>query len=225
VGCVIAGVVFAALAYRALDKTSPVGEQDTAVFAQWAERGVGMVANAAKTAVADPPKNRTDAVVTLRVQGFFIKPFRYLTVVFRGRRGKDRVALIMLIQYIVFLVILAMSAILFWALAMRVLSEQAISVTTAFRLSASHFLPGLTESSQVTLPWWADFGPALTAWVLFVVYIGPVGSALPVRQEAFLKHLPPLHKDFRTVARLWHIYRRFMKDYVKAFDELATSGQ
>ena len=33
------------------------------------------------------------------------------------------------------------------------------------------------------------FGPALTSWVLFVVYIGLVGAAWPVQQGALLKKL------------------------------------
>ncbi|MFZ0863666.1 MAG: hypothetical protein WCA27_13480 [Candidatus Sulfotelmatobacter sp.] len=226
VGCVISGVVFLAFAYRALDKTSPVDEQDTAVFAQWALRGVVIMRNAAQRAIDNPPKNKLEAASALRTNGFLIQPFRYLTVVFRGRRGRDRIAMIVLVEYIVFLVILAVSAILFWALAMRtaIPSGQIISLRTALRLSASHFLPGITELSPVPLPWWAEFGPSLTSWVLFVVYIGAVGAALPVRQEAFLKHLTPLHKTFRKVVQLWHIYRRFMKGYVKAFDAGQTNG-
>jgi hypothetical protein len=220
-GCVISGVVFVVFAYSALDKTSPIDEQDTAVFLRWAITGVVMMRNAAQRAIDTPPKNKLEASSALRINGLVVKPFRYLTAVFWGRRGRDRIALIMLVEYIVFLVVLASSAILFWALAIRsaVPSGQVLSVTTAFRLSASHFLPGMTESPPFLFPWWAGFGPALTSWVLFVVYIGPVGAALPVRQEAFIKHLAPLHKAFRKVVQLWHIYRRFIEIYVKKFDD------
>ncbi|SPE44286.1 exported hypothetical protein [Candidatus Sulfotelmatobacter sp. SbA7] len=125
----------------------------------------------------------------------------------------------MLVDYIVFLILVALSAILFWAFAIKVAvpSEQLVPLTAALRASASHFLPGISDSAHTQLPWWAEFGPALTSWVLFVVYIGPVGAALPVRQEDFLKRLVPLHKAFRMVGQLWHVYRRFMKEQEKRF--------
>lgn len=214
-GCIISGAVFLAFAYRALDKTSPIDEKDTAVFSSLALRGLIIMRNASQKFVDSPPKNKLEAASSLRVTGFIIMPFRYLTVVFRGRRGRDRIAMLMLVEYIVFLVILALSAILFWALAIRiaVLPAQLVPLTTALGLSASHFLPGITEMSPIPLPWWSEFGPALTSWVLFVVYIGAVGAALPPRQEAFLKQIAPLHNSFRLVGKLWHVYRRYMKGY------------
>ena len=219
-GCIISGVLFLAFAYRALDKTSPIHEGDTAVFSRWAIRGILMMRNAAQKAIDSPPNNSLQATVTIRTNGFFIKPFRYLPVLFRGHRGRDRIAIIMLIDYIVFLIILAVSAMLFWAMTIRavVSPEQSISLSTALGVSASHFLPGVEDVSPVSLPFWVKFGPALTSWVLFVIYIGPVGAALPVRQEAFLKQITPLHNSFRLVAKLWHLYRRYMKQFVIAFD-------
>lgn len=227
VGCILSGLVLAVLAYRALDKTSPIDEQDTAAISDWVLKGIVIIRNAAQRAIDEPPKNRIEAESTLRITGYAMLPFRYLTIVFRGRRGRDRVALIMLIEYMVSLVVLALSAILFWALAMRsaVLPKQAISMSAALRLSASHFLPGINAVPDVSLPLWAEFGPALTAFVLFVVYIGPVGSALPVRQDSFLKHFTPLHKSFRKVVQLWHIYSRFMRSYVKAYSSAESSAQ
>ena len=90
-GCIISGTVFLAFAYRALDKTSPIDEGDTAVFSRWLERGVVILSNAAQKLIDSPPKNKLEAVVTLRINGFLIMPFRHLPVVFRGRRGRDRI--------------------------------------------------------------------------------------------------------------------------------------
>jgi hypothetical protein len=219
-GCIISAIIFLALAYRALDKTSPIDDGDTVALSRWAMRGLLTMKNAAQKAIDSPPKNSLEAIAALRMNGLFIKPFRCITILFKGRRGRDRIAMIMLIEYILFLIILAVSAILFWALAIRtaVSNGQAVSLATALGISASHFLPGIATVSPVSLPWWIEFGPALTSWVLFVVYIGPVGAALPLRQEAFLKQITPLHKDFRLVAKLWHVYRKYMKGHVIAFD-------
>ena len=90
-------------------------------------------------------------------------------------------------------------------------AEATLSLGTALRVSASHFFPGISPPSLTTLPWWAEFGSALTSWVLFVVYIGAVGSALPGRQQEFVKHLTPIQGAFRKSVKLWHVYRRFMK--------------
>jgi hypothetical protein len=129
--------------------------------------------------------------------------------------------MMMLLEYIVFLIILAVSAILFWALAIKAVlpAERAISLSTALRISASHFFPGISTSSPTFLPWWAEFGPALTSWVLFVVYISAVGSALPGRQQEFVERLTSIHRAFRKSVKLWHEYRRFIKSQHK---ELST---
>jgi hypothetical protein len=220
IGCIISGIVFLAFVHRALDKTSPIHERDTAAFSRWVEGAILIMRNAAQTAIDSPPRVKFQAVASLWTVRVFIKPFRYVNVFFRGPRGRNRIAMIMLIDYIVFLIVLALSSILFWALMIRTALSpaEAISLTTALGLSASHVLPGISATSPVSLPLWLEFGPALTSWVLFVAYIGPVGSALPVRQEAFLKQITPVFKDFRLVPKLWHLYRNFMQGYVIAFD-------
>lgn len=113
------------------------------------------------------------------------------------------------------------SAVLFWALAIKAVvpSEQALPLTSALRVSASHFLPGIQDRSSTLLPWWAEFGPALTSWVLFVVYIGPVGSALPLRQDAFLKRLIPAQRTLLLIGRSWRLYRKLLRAIEKGLSK------
>ena len=219
VGCVVSGVLFLTLAYRALGKTSGIDERDMALLTLWAIRGILFMSNTAKKAMDKPPKNKRELDIQLGLIGYLIDPFRRLRVIFRGDRGKDRISMMMLGEYIFFLLLLAASAILFWAFALKVAvtSQQALSLTTALTISASHFLPAINKPSTDLLPWWAEFGPALTSWVLFVVYIGPVASALPLRQQDFVKRLTPIKNGFTKVAKLWHVYRRLMKSLDKAF--------
>jgi hypothetical protein len=213
VGFVLALGLFFTLVYRALDKTSPIDEQDTAFFSNAALMGLQIITNAFKKATEERPKTKLAVATSLRTTGFMARGFRYLSVCIHGRKGRERIAMIMLLEYIVFLVLVAVSAVLFWALAIKaaVPSEQALPLTSALRISASHFLPGIQDRSSTLLPWWAEFGPALTSWVLFVVYIGPVGSALPVRQEAFLKRLIPAQRTLLLIGRLWRFYRTLLK--------------
>lgn len=212
-GFLLSLALFFTLVYQALDRTSPIDEQDAALFSKAALRGILIVTNAFKKATEAPPKTKLVVASLLKVNGFIVGKIRYLGVLIHGRKGRERIAMIMLLEYIVFLVLVAVSAILFWALAIKAVvpSEQTLPLTSALRISASHFLPGIQDSSSTPLPWWTAFGPALTSWVLFVVYIGPVGAALPVRQEALLKRLTPSQVLFLQLGKLWHLYRKFLK--------------
>ena len=212
-GFLIAAVLFLALVYQALDKTSPVDDRDTAFFTATALRGLLLVSNTFKSAAQTPPTTKIAVAGALRINGFVIGGFRRVGVLIHGRKGRERIAMTMLLEYIVFLLMVAASAILMWALAIKatVPSEQALPLTVALRLSASHFLPGIQDSSATVLPWWAQFGPALTSWILFVVYIGPVGSTLPMQQQAILKQLAATRPAFQIMGRIWRHYRNFLK--------------
>lgn len=227
VGCVVSGVLFVTLSYRALGKISPIDERDMASIAVRAAFGKQNIRNMCQKALDNPPKDRRQVAAQLRWARLAMSLNRRIRVVFRGRRGKDRIAMIMLGEYILFLLLLAASAILFWAFALKVAvtSQQVLSLTTALTISASHFLPAINTSSPISLPWWAQFGPALTSWVLFVVYIGPVSSALPVRQEDFMKRLAPIRNDFTLVVKGWYAYRRLMKGLDRTFMKQQAAGE
>lgn len=217
VGFLLSLALLLTLVYRALDKTSPIDDQDTAFLETTALRGILLISNAMKTATEKPRKTKLELESGLRTNGFLIRPFRRAAVLIHGRKGRDRIAMVMLLEYVIFLVLVAFSAILFWALAIKaaVPSELALPLTAALRVSASHFLPGIGVTSPMQLPWWAEFGPALTSWVLFVVYIGPVGSALPLRQESFLRQMIPAQKYFLQIGKLWHAYRRVVRVFLE----------
>lgn len=210
-GFLFSAALFLALIYQALDKTSPIDESDTAFFSSAAARGLLIISSLFKTAAEQPPKTKLAVASALKIHGFVIRCFRRIGICIHSRKGRERIAMAMLLEYIVFLAFVATSAILMWALAIKaaVPSEQALPLTTALQVSASHFFPGIQDSS-VSVPWWAQFGPAFTSWILFVVYIGPVGSALPMQQEAFLKRLAPSRPVFKLIGRVWRLYRNFL---------------
>jgi hypothetical protein len=214
VGLALSGVLFVTLAYQAFERVGPSEETDTAVLGDWASRGLQTVANLSQKAVSAPPKTKLEVASALRVNGLlFEKPYRCATFFFRGNRGKGRVALIILAEYVVSLLFLAVSAVLFWAFVMRAMAPpEAISLVESVRMSAAHFLPGMKPpSSPYSLPWWVEFGPATTAWVLFVLYVGPAASALPRQQEDFIRRMQPTYRVFRKITLLWGKYRRSME--------------
>jgi hypothetical protein len=220
-GFTLSGALFLSLAYEALDRTSPVETQDLAIFSRIANWGTQALMNALNKAKdINKPITKVEISSGLRVNGFLMRPIRRLTVCLFSHKGRERVAKLILVEYIVSLVLVGLSAVLFWAFAIKIAvpSEQMIPLTKALRMSASHFLPGVSGAAPEWLPWWTEFGPAVTAWILFVVYIGPVGSALPVQQEAFFKHIAPARQNFTNVGKLWHLYRRLLKAREKQID-------
>jgi hypothetical protein len=213
VGLVLSGVLFLTLAYRSFLRANPVDETDTAVFAALAVKGHAIAVQTIEGVMNKPPTTKMAAISALKVgQLIYIKPFRWITLFFRGRRGRDRIAVIILSKYVVSLLFLAMSAILFWAFAMRIaVPLEATSFVTSIRLSASHFLPGVNQTSPASLPLWAEFGPALTAWILFVIYIGPAASVLSQNQKDFIRQMAPSYQLLRKTTLLWRRYRQMME--------------
>jgi len=118
-GFLFALALFFTLIYRALDKTSPIDEQDTAFFSVAAAKGLLMLSNLFKKATEEPPKTQLAIASALRIHGMIIGGYRQLGILISGRKGRERIAMVMLLEYIVFLVLVAVSAILFWALAIK----------------------------------------------------------------------------------------------------------
>lgn len=78
---------------------------------------------------------------------YFKDAFLFLTLFTRGKRGKDRIYMFVLAEYMQFLLMLGFAAIFFWALvAKTAVAPQPMAFSTAFYFSAAHFLPSGTES-------------------------------------------------------------------------------
>lgn len=133
-----------------------------------------------------------------------------------GKRGRGRVFLFVLGKYVLSLVMVALAAITFWAIMTKSALPQLLSLPLCFQIVISHFLPGIDSPlSPINLPQWTSIGPAATAWILFVVYIGPASNLLPVWQDTTLAGLAKLRKVVRLMKRSLHkedeIYERLSK--------------
>ncbi len=113
-------------------------------------------------------------------------------------------------EYIISLIMVAASAVLFWALVISVAGPDSVPLFDSVRRSAAYFFPGIEPSSVgVRLPYWAIIGPAATGWILFVLYIGPAGSVLPERQRAASVEVTNAYRVFRHhIVVLGHAARR-----------------
>jgi hypothetical protein len=138
---------------------------------------------------------------------------RKATLLLRGESARTRISLLVLCEYVFSLILVGVSAIVFWAILIKAANPMSLSLSSCLRVSISYFLPGMKPPDlSGDLPLWAAIGPAATAWVLFVLYIGPAGSLLPERQKASIRSLVESYGYFRTlVLRLRADYKRMMK--------------
>ena len=83
-------------------------ERNIAVLNVWVIRGVLFMSHLTKKVLDKPPKNRIEVATSLVIARFLVSPFRRIRVVFRGNRGKDRIAVIILGEYIFFLLLLVL---------------------------------------------------------------------------------------------------------------------
>jgi hypothetical protein len=136
--------------------------------------------------------------------------FRQTMLFFRGKRGQDRIAALVLLDYIFMLLFLGLISLAVWALVLRIwTAPTAIEPLLAVQYAASKFLPGMPAVQlPVAVPWWFGFGPSLTAWILFGLYVGPASSLLASRQKAYAKGVAV---QSRGIAKKWRQIRRLLR--------------
>jgi hypothetical protein len=126
-----------------------------------------------------------------------------------GALNENKISSLILADYGLSLIFVGASAILFWALVIKAASVT-MPLYDCLYSSISYFLPNtqLTGVSD-SLPLWVKLGPAATAWVLFVLYIGPVGEIVPDRQKQAVERFGQTYKIFRQHLR--HLNRNIQR--------------
>lgn len=181
----LAGVLFILVAYKAFLRAKPLGSSDLSGLSsveEYASKGL--------KAILAQVKDNTQKPASLAIS---LKMFRWqrwilihLAAFLRGKRGKDRIYLLLVLQYALSLLLLGACAVLFWALTLRSIDPANLSNFMSLILVLHHFLPGIASPSVKTLlPLWAELGPGITAWVLLGAYVAASGSLLPGKQLAY----------------------------------------
>jgi hypothetical protein len=129
---------------------------------------------------------------------------------FHGKRARARLAMFVLLEFMLSLLVVAASAVLFWAIAIKAVSPNSLSLLSCLQVSVSRFLPSIPPFEH-SLPFWTSLGPAVTSWILFVLYIGPASSLLPKWQDATLKGFATTYDLFRKATFLYGKVSRWMK--------------
>jgi len=127
--------------------------------------------------------------------------WRNLALLMRGEQGRNRLYLLLLIDYVTSFLVLGTAAVLFWGIVGRTVSVPTTSSLTAFiHLSSSYLLPNIKSSiSGSNLPLWVQMGSSITSFILFVLFVGAAASLLPYRYSA--------HAD--RLRRRYEINRKF----------------
>lgn len=199
-GVVLAGAFLTLLTYRMFLRVKP--EKDVNVDVPpfgWLAKISQVAADAQRQRLKKEYKSKSDVQTDKWVIDFTRRLFVRITFLLRGQIAQKRISLYVLGEYLFSLIMVAASAILFWALMLKATYATSLSLLTCIHFSVAHFLPGL-QPPQVgsSLPLWASIAPAATAWVLFVLCIGPASSMLPGRQRATINGLTRVHKLYRT---------------------------
>ena len=115
---------------------------------------------------------------------FMLRNFRLWSRWLHGKAARRRTALVVLLRFMLNLAALGAISILFWAIAIRfVLAPAHVSLSEALLASASRVIPGIPDPSTLKVPTTIQALASLTAWLVFVLYAGPVASLFPTFQE------------------------------------------
>lgn len=115
---------------------------------------------------------------------FLLWNFRCLSSWLHGRAARRRVALVVLLRFMLNLAALGAISILFWAIAVKfAMAPEHVSLLEAVLASASRAIPGIPDSSSLKVPVMIQTLDSVTAWMIFVLYAGPVASLFPAFQE------------------------------------------
>lgn len=198
-GVFLAGAFLVLLTYRLFLRVKPENDVNVNVppFG-WLGKLSLVAADVQKQRLTKEYTKKSDVQTDSKVVNFTRKLFVRITMFLRGRTAEERISLYVLAEYLFSLIIVAASAILFWALMIKAFYLTSSSLSVCLHFSVSHFVPGIDSPTlEGDLPMWTSLGPAATAWILFVLYIGPASSLLPERQRATIKGLERVRRLYR----------------------------
>jgi hypothetical protein len=67
-------------------------------------------------------------------------------LLFHGKRGRARLAMFVLLEYVLSLIVVAASAVLFWGIAIKAVVLNSLSLFESIALSISCFLPSVASA-------------------------------------------------------------------------------
>jgi hypothetical protein len=160
---------------------------------------------------------------------FFLRVFRALSRWLHGKTARRRTALLVLMRFMFNLATLGGVSILFWALAIKLLLlPTQKSLLDALLASASCVIPGIPVPSAFKVPAAIQTFDSLTAWLIFVLYAGPVASLFPDFQKEAIARSVANYAKLRDVRKAMYRFLeplRPLKKLVSENPQLANIGK
>jgi hypothetical protein len=160
---------------------------------------------------------------------FLLRIFRLWSVYLHGKSARRRTALLALLRFMFNLAFLGSLAILFWAIAIKLaLAPAQVPLSQAIVASASRAIPGVPDASALKIPASIQTLDALTAWLVFVLYAGPVASLFPAFQEQAILRSAANYARLRSERTALHRLRERLvplQMLVRENPELANIGK
>jgi hypothetical protein len=203
-GAILSGLLFFVLAGRAFQRVKPPIYPDASEPARADERiGASLLTTAGESvAKALAAKKKSELIANLFIYQKSRAWFRRLALLMRGRAGRNRLYLLLLIDYVVSLSVLGVAAVFFWAIIAKLAGAPSASPLSTFvRICASYFLPNI-KLPPITpdLPLWVQMVSSITAFILFVLFVGAAASLLPSRFTAYAERLDRNYRVARKFA-------------------------
>ena len=224
VAIVLIGTLFIVRVYQALAYTAPYVSSRMGPIDRYIESVLAQF----RKGITDLAEKRTvdlnSISASVRTWNIYYRVLRFLSRWLYGRSARNRAALFVLIRYMLNLCLLGALAILFWALVIRYYSLPDITgMVPALLASSARVIPGIPEPNSLKFPDWIKVSTSITAWMIFVLYAGPVASLFPVLQDRFVKQTSNLYGRLRIARKtlygpLYPLHKlfQFMRDNPEA---------
>jgi hypothetical protein len=204
-GAILSGALFLLFALRAFQRVRPVYETESPLFRNFLRAlqagATALVDSVDKQIKENSFKTRDSAIISSRFQRLPRRFLHSLAVATRGRAARNRIYVFVLGEYLLSLLLLASSAILFWAMADKaVLTPSNLPLSDFVALSATSVFPSAVQPTPTpALPKLMLLAPSITAWILFVLYVGPASAIVSYRQEAYARSLAEAYRSLRKL--------------------------
>lgn len=213
IGAVFSGALFLLLTARAFQRVRPDAEPNPNFLRVPKLVGLSLLKGFGTQLKDGSIKTKGAAVFSERTYRLIKAFYRFLAISTRGAAGRNRIYDFVLGEYVVSLIMLAASAVLFWAMLDKAaLSPTSLSLSYFLSLTAASIFPALpTVPPPPGLSRILLVAPSLSAWILFVLYVGPASSLLSFRQAAYAKNVADAHKIFRKFTVAFGKYIAYLK--------------
>jgi tetratricopeptide (TPR) repeat protein len=154
----------------------------------------------------------------IRTASWILRLARFASTWMYGKAAKRRAALFVLIRFMGNLAILGGLSILFWAFVIKYFAAPpATGMEAALFASASRVIPGVPDSNSLHVSPGIQALASVTAWLIFVLYAGPVASLFPAFQERVIAQTAQSYDRLRSARKTLY---RFIEP-LRALRELA----